>query len=1217
MKFKKYIGWSFGLMALLSSCADNDIDNPYRPWDGKVSDELTLNLNVADPELVRLGQTRGEDGPLTSVTVMQYKGNTYLDKIDNVSVTDGKITVRLNKETTDIQLVANYSVPASCQNLAGESVNDALPKNADDVAAWSPILWGKASLSDIRSGKNNPDVLMIRHTAKVSIASKPDDFTITGFNLYNVAESGAVAPSLNNFKDGKATEPNGVSYSDDEEIYTGTAYIYETSKKSDTHHPKIILEAEYNGVKGYYVAGFRKRSANSPVPNGVDNYPEQYKYEDLEILRNHHYSLTIESVRAEGWQSLAAAKAAEPDNRATIWVSDETEYITDMIASRDYMLGVSADVTAEWNENAVVYVTTSYPKTDGNPVSVVCLDPTATEWIHTNGMEKVEETLRDTSERGKAKTVKKITYTLKLDQNSNQTAERVGYIEVRVGDLSRKVKITQKGNDLRRARTALIYGLTGVKDGTNYYDWVASCLGVNPKENRGLERNNALIFAAVPAYDIYYNIPMKTTGQTKNDTRYELDNTTDFEVTNDGTYWTVKAKGDGPKLASAKLTLIGGEDGKMRIDYELLRVGFFHKLETKPVDGKSFSQTQLAKGNLNWDEWHYYEVVKNGDYYFLDRNLGATSNNSYDPSNTNYTEEDENAIGGYFVVNPEKAKYNTTTNTKRWMDLRTVTEYVGLVYDTGKFHIPSEDEFKKMGVTDGNHGSGALCIDVEAGSKVANSIIYIPAAGYYFGNTAKNAVHVDLWTRSLLGGSQGLVEGDDEYGTQYRYLDAFGGVVNFGNLRTSAGAGGVINSNLRNYVPIRLVWRSTSDPLSDDVEIGDSSEYTFCIHGELEDGSWKDIQFSSVENGKYIYVNANMEAGYFGIKMIKDGKQVNWISADGNSDIPSNGATLNCKYSGNDFHLQSNGNYKLTFDPLAMTLKVEGNGTTPSISYEIHGSILSSDNSWSTESMELDSFEPNVWVMKNVSISKGKFLIKEKGKEVYYGASNGQQVIKAGTEITLQTGDRKDMEIEAGIYTITFNSATKVMTVAKVLLTPGTDNGWDSGKSMALTSMDDGKTFYGVAHIKDDFKFYDGSNWYGKTSEENKIMIGGQDNNLNANEDYYWVKVEIDKLSYSIVKLEKVSVSGVFNSWGDALLNHNSDHTVWSGNIDFSSSNDKWKLRANGGWGLSWGGKQDNVSVNKVANVALGGKDLNSIGNGKHNIRLDLSRQPFRVFVDY
>lgn len=823
MKLKRYLKWMLGAATLLSGCADDDFIDRNQSWDGTIPDELTLTLTIPDPEIVSLGGTRGENGPINTVTLMQYDakgqhlGNIKYSELEIKRVPNSNaewtLTATLNKESKSIQVVANYDV-AETDTDPSKLITDKdylLPYTDSESG---PVLWADVDLGTLLADNSyEPQIALERQAAKLSVEVKDDaDFELTGFMVYGMAEKGCVAPNADNLAAGDPTIPADVkgSYNTGWIDPDKFGYFFETAAEEATSNPhaRIIIKGNYEGKEYYYVAAFRSRTPE--VKDKPTETPGAYSYKGIPALRNHWYKLSVEKVRGAGWNSEDEAQTAMPDNRATIELTDMTESISDMIATRDYMLGVSGDVTTDWNTPATVTVVTSYASSiDAAAQKKLPVKfSTETSWIQ----------LTEAQQEGVVIGNNTRDFEITLAPNSLSTDDRSGEITVTLGKLTRTIKVTQTGRPLRRERHAIVVGLPGVTateaGGIRYYEWIdgsnateSAPQGMKDSENRGENRNDALIFTAVPAYELYYKIPVES-GDT-----YKLSSEADFTVKEEGGYYIIKAKTtDKPNIAKAELT-ITNKDGA-EIKYDLLQVGYFHKLD---------GQHQAAAAGVK-SGWFYYEVVHfRGGYpdgmYVLDRNLGASTNASYDPTSISYTSEDDAAIGGYFKVNTGRP---AEADRKGLYDHKTITDQIGMTYAGGRFIVMSENELKGMGLpSNKNFGAGAISLAFDEG-EVAGGNVYIPAAGYYYGTTYRNASHVNLWTRTLLGGTQGLTESDDEYGVNYRILDIFGGRVNYSGLRMGSGSGLTVKENLMRYLPLRLIWRGADDSM-DASDVEDSS----------------------------------------------------------------------------------------------------------------------------------------------------------------------------------------------------------------------------------------------------------------------------------------------------------------------------------------------------------------------------------------------------------
>lgn len=1006
MKLKRYLKWMLGAATLLSGCADDDFIDRSQVWDGTIPDELTLTLTIPDPEIVSLGGTRGENGPISTVTLMQYDatghhlGNISFDELDIEPVTDSsnpewKLTATLNKESKSIQVVANYPVDDADDPSELETTEAYLLSYTDGKGApyAGPVLWADVDLGTLLADNNDaPEIALQRQAAKLSVEVKEDaDFELTGFMVYGMAEKGCVAPTKANLDANDPTIPADVkgSYNtgwiEDPDKF---GYFFETAAEDADKNPnaRIILKGFYEGTEYYYVAAFRTRTPE--VKDEPTETPEAYSYKGIPALRNHWYKLSVEKVRGAGWNREEEAYTAMPDNRATIELTDETENITDMIATRDYMLGVSGDVTPEWDKPAKVTVVTSYASSidEAAQQKLPVKFSTETSWIQ----------LSDTQQKGTVIGNNTRDFEITLTPNALSTDDRTGELTVTLGKLTRTVKVTQKGRPLRRERKAEIYGLDGLADGTYYYQWIDKKLsepapqGMEESQNRGENRKDALIFAAVPAYTIYYKIPKGAADKPDKSAKI-TSGSTSFEMTEEGGYYVLKAKvTNKPNIAKGEFTITNYDEAKIK--YDLLQVGYFHKL-----DGQHQATVADVKSG-----WFYYEVVqfKSGytesgmdGMYVLDRNLGASSNASYDPTSISYTAEDDAAIGGYFKVNTGRPETDDRTG---YYDHKTITDQIGMTYDNGKFIVMSENELKNMGLPSGkNFGSGAISLPFDDG-EVAGGNVYLPAAGYYYGTTYRNASHVNLWTRTLLGGTQGLTTTDEEYGVNYRILDIFGGIVNYSGLRMGSGSGSTVKENLMRYLPLRLIWRgegesmSASDVADSDGTIGTGENVTIYVKNSAGWGNMKiyawpaqkdDDPLSSWSGEEMTKVSHNGESNWY-MYSIADGYE-NLIFTNGSSQ------THNImQYKNNAPNATS-----YEFEVLSSTSKIGNDthndyrflgtgstgGDTPTERTEITIMLLN-DGEWGMDNTNMNAG----FVVYNSSGSKiGKYSISDDNKVTY------------------------------------------------------------------------------------------------------------------------------------------------------------------------------------------------------------------------------------------
>lgn len=123
---------------------------------------------------------------------------------------------------------------------------------------------------------------------------------------------------------------------------TGETPFYETA----AGQAYLIVKGKYNSVESFYKVSFL-----------TDNDMTK----PMALLRNHAYTVTIKHVNTYGWPTVDGAIADPyPENRMRVDVKDDNPLVTDMIACKDYHLGVSDQVSGAWDdENIIATVVTT------------------------------------------------------------------------------------------------------------------------------------------------------------------------------------------------------------------------------------------------------------------------------------------------------------------------------------------------------------------------------------------------------------------------------------------------------------------------------------------------------------------------------------------------------------------------------------------------------------------------------------------------------------------------------------------------------------------------------------------------------------------------------------------------------------------------------------------------------------------------------------------
>lgn len=776
-------------LLVLSSCSDSlNEDGGSAPSDGSRLEDGGITLTITLPDFSKEELTRAGDTGLKSLNVVAYddKGvfllNQSVSDYELVSGTDNtyKVKVPVTAKATKIHLVANAG------DLSDTQCQSGLDKAAisGTINTENPVCWGMISVSDLM--KENPEISLLRQFAKVNVKYEKttssdfnDDntFELESFQLYEAADKGTIAPKDFNYNAAAVNVPDDASKANSG-WQTGETPFYETA----AGQAYLIVKGKYNSVESFYKVSFL-----------TDNDMTK----PMALLRNHAYTVKITHVNTNGWPTEAEAiKDPYPENRMRVDVKDDNPLVTDMIACKDYHLGVSDQVSGAWyDENINATVVTTIKNGETPTFS------TSDNWI------KKDVTINKTGtvpDGPNSTTGKKYEISIAVEKNEYSEEPRTGTVIVKSGDLTHTITVTQTGKDFKLAEDRKVKLVTTSTVGTpeEYNDYfnkfLPNTLGIKPEDmQKEKVRNDGLHFG-VGTNEFSYLIPKKT-----GDAVTKGINGGRFNITDNGDgNWKVTLNNTEDKNYevwkgdfSIKYTDAGHE---ITIKYSVYHCGLFHQIDgsnQQPPYDENGAQQAKVSGRF------YYGVVKvqgksGKTYVMLDRNLGASSDRCYAPG-TKALEANKGAIGGYFHI--AKAK----------QDQANAGSLIGNL--PKGFAIPENSVFQDI-IDGGNLKveprytlSGEAYNSVEI--TTVNSelpVIYLPATGYVEGEAFRNVTHVSLWTRTLLAGSQGFSPTSTEYGFWYRYLDVYGKICTMSNLRFVSGSAGK-NTGTYRAMPIRLV----------------------------------------------------------------------------------------------------------------------------------------------------------------------------------------------------------------------------------------------------------------------------------------------------------------------------------------------------------------------------------------------------------------------------
>lgn len=779
-------------LLVLSSCSDSlNEDGGSAPSDGSRLEDGGITLTITLPDFSKEELTRAGDTGLKSLNVVAYddKGvflsNQSVSDYELVSGTDNtyKVKVPVTEKATMIHLVANAG------SLTDEQCQNGLDKAAVNgpISMENPLCWGKISVSALMG--TNPSITLLRQFGKVSVqgpainsssefVEKKEAFTVEGYKLYKAAGSGTIAPAEENWNASTwevtaPTLPSGVSYDNTSgEFTTGNIAFYESETKAGQAF--LIIKGKYKGVTGYYKVAF---------------YGDTNSETFVNLLRNHAYTVKITHVNTHGWPTEAEAiKDPYPENRMKVDVKDDNPLVTDMIACKDYHLGVSDQVSGEWSAETIIATVVTTIKNNEKPTF-----SKSDDWI--KGF-TVSETITVPDTNGPNSTTgKKYKISIGVEKNEYSEEPRTGKVIVKSGDLTCTITVTQKGKDFKRSdRPVKLVTSSNVGTSEEYDDYFNKFLpdtkGISPKDMQNdIVRNDGLHFG-VGTNKFSYLIPKKTGDVVTYGANNDL-----FKVEEDGANWkvTLESAADNYDIWIGDFTITYQKSGhNIAITYPVYHCGIFHKIDASnqqpPVDQSSVS------GRF------YYGVVKvkgkSNTYVMLDRNLGASSDRCYAPG-TKALEANKGAIGGYFHIAKEKQNQtdagNIINNLPQGFTIPENSVFQDII-DGGNLKVKTRYTL-----------SGEAYNSVEITTDNSElPVIYLPATGYVEGEAFRNVTHVSLWTRTLLAGSQGFSPKSTEYGFWYRYLDVYGKICTMSNLRFVSGSAGK-NTGTYRAMPIRLV----------------------------------------------------------------------------------------------------------------------------------------------------------------------------------------------------------------------------------------------------------------------------------------------------------------------------------------------------------------------------------------------------------------------------
>jgi len=617
---------------VLFGCSDR-LDDYYT-----AEDLAGLKVHLQLPDYSRaLVKTRALDADenISSVTVIAYDRDGKFISQPPVTMTSNTITPSLPSGTATVAVVTNTKLSDDqCKNLSSTFLTTT-------PSATNPVCWGSASVNDLLKF-SDPKISLLRMTAKATVQSSTNDFTVEGIKVYHTAGAGSIAPATTSLTNGAVTTVTnkpGENFSATYGDYKSASQVFYETPKGKAF---LIVKGKYKDKEGKDNVGYYK----------VQMYKDAEKSnEELDLLRNHNYIVTINSVNEAGYSSEDEAVDGDAENRMKVNIVDDNPEIVDMISCKDYELGVCAPLTTDDGKggNINATVVTSYQKSKSSNTYDYSIAPDVPDWVTVGTATKTVLPNAAGPDGEKSSNGALCVIPLTLTQNPTEK-ERTAKLTVTAGDLTRTITIKQAGYDfLVDDKRKVTFLINGTPQSDNYFGkFLPAVNGVKAADNQGLVRDHGLHFAAVKGNTYSYKIPHLTGDKLENKDNSHIS----ISDGGEGDYYTVTlANSEDDALWVSEFTIKNASGTE--ITYPVYHTGIFHQI-------KDAIANNWELGEKKKTGWFYYGIVEvkgtsGSIYHLLDRNIGATTNAFYSPS-TQALKDNDGAKGAYMILTKDAQK---------------------------------------------------------------------------------------------------------------------------------------------------------------------------------------------------------------------------------------------------------------------------------------------------------------------------------------------------------------------------------------------------------------------------------------------------------------------------------------------------------------------------------------------------------------------------------
>ncbi|MDE7442234.1 MAG: starch-binding protein [Muribaculaceae bacterium] len=794
---------SFIYSTLLLSCAACSVDEIETPSGFGPDGEFTVNLAVPEMETV---STRASEFGVSDVTMLVLSKNTVVDaqkyeigqELTSTTTNNYKLQCTLSpslrtKTGLSFYFIANCPATVTNTSLNGKTVpqlNGEVKLSSYLNDAENITMSASLSLSEVQAG--TPAKLR-RNIAKVTVRDGQKDASgnwVEGNTVYPVEVYGTAASS--SVVAGTLT---GTDYI--EKAVTPSSYAF-TGKDVVYVHPTLnpgrdVEKRPYMIVKAHYPATSTADADAYFYRLEFENIDDEGALQTLNILPNHHYQVMIEDVKGKGDKTVEAA-VKNPTSLLEATIYDYCPEAFNMISDGTRELGVSSQLIHNGNPTAgtpeYIYVKlySEYASELTNPEIFA---ESNNRWLSIGTPSLYTESEAQPIP-GITGDYKGVIYRIPVEFNrTTEPGELSGKITVKWKGLERDIPVlwTREfdASDLCTVEFKIYDNngvekfTTGYTKGNDYWAFIRNenqIDGLSVEQNNGKVRNEGLHF------------PVNYGGQ---NARWKYEYKVRFNNLNNGANydWQVRATGlSGITISSTSGSNVSGtaeftitQDGSVaNWNYEvgelifeiskpgennytpysidLYHTGFFD-------NPKKFRSNTYRVDATEKDMFFYYEVIQglSGDYYWLDRNLGATSAEYYIEADGDviYQGRSDEPRGGYYKA----AEYVKGGKPAMYSDLC-----------PPGFEIPSVEVWNMLRNSSefltNRDGTSYLTEFTNAKGQT----VYFPRSRYYDATGTKNGESRAgyYWSKTAADGFE-----KDQIGNWLRYLKFSGSISSYDN----------------------------------------------------------------------------------------------------------------------------------------------------------------------------------------------------------------------------------------------------------------------------------------------------------------------------------------------------------------------------------------------------------------------------------------------------